>query len=174
MLFPSMKVYIKEKLNHIGHLNDFLDNWNHGMQIGDQLECVAFTSRQEYTAIKQKLPIGLSSIVVGLVYFWHIMCPKLQMTRKIYFLLTGDRHRSYSHTEILGRICRAGFKIVHEENRDNALHIIAEKRSEPLERNESCVSPILHMKRVGKDGQWIEVYKFRTMHSYSQYLQDYV
>ena len=30
------------------------------------------------------------------------------------------------------------------------------------------------MKRVGKDRKLIEVYKFRTMHSYSQYLQDYV
>ena len=30
------------------------------------------------------------------------------------------------------------------------------------------------MKRVGKNKELIEVYKFRTMHSYSQYLQDYV
>jgi lipopolysaccharide/colanic/teichoic acid biosynthesis glycosyltransferase len=30
------------------------------------------------------------------------------------------------------------------------------------------------MKRTGKDGKMIDVYKFRTMHSYSQYIQDYV
>jgi len=111
---------------------------------------------------------------VLLSYFWHDMCPKIKMTRKIYFFITGERHRTYSHTEILGRICRAGFRIVSENNQNGYLHIIAEKKSEPLERNESTVSPILRLNRIGKDGKWIKVYKFRTMYSYSQYLQDYV
>ena len=172
-----MKVCIKDKLNHIPHLNDFLDQWNHEMQIGDQLDCVAFTNRQEFTAIKKRLPPFIGSFVVILTYIWHEMFPKMdatRKTRKLYFFITGERHRTYSYTEILGRICRAGFKIVFEERKDGALHVIAEKRSEPLERNDTCESPILRMKRVGKDGRWIEVYKFRTMHSYSQYLQDYV
>ena len=169
-----MKVSIKYKLNHIPHLNDFLDDWNHEMKIGDQLECVAFTSQHEYTAILEKYPAGLGHLFVALKYVWHIMLPKIKMTRRMYFFFTGERHRSYSHTEILGRICRAGFKIVEEDDSNGQLHILAEKRSEPLERNDTCVSPILKMKRIGKDGKWIEVYKFRTMHSYAQYLQDYV
>ena len=169
-----MKVSIKYKLNNIPHLNDFLDNWNHEMKIGDQMECVAFTSQHEYNALLEKYPFGLGYIFVVLKYVWHIMMPKIKMTRRMYFLLTGERHRSYSQTEILGRICRAGFKIVQEEDTNGQLHIVAEKRSESLERNDTCVSPILKQKRIGKDGKWIEVYKFRTMHSYAQYLQDYV
>ena len=169
-----MNVYIKVKLNHIPHLNDYLDNINNEMSVGDHLECMAFTSRQEYTAIKRKYPSVLGNFVIGLAYFWHTMCPKIKMTRRLYFAITGERHRSYSHTEILGRICRAGFKIVKTNNRQRALHVIAQKISEPLERNDSTVSPLLKLKRVGKDGELIEVLKFRTMHSYSQYLQDYV
>ena len=169
-----MKVSIKDKLNHIPHLNDFLDQWNHEMKVGDQLECVAFTSHQEYDEIKKKYPFGVGYIFIVLEYIWHTMFPKIKITRKFYFYLTGDRHRTYSHTEVLGRICRAGFKIVHEENLQGQLHVLAEKKTEPLERNDSCVSPILRIKRVGKDGRRFEVYKFRTMHSYSQYLQDYV
>ena len=169
-----MKVCIKEKLNHIPHLNDFLDERNLEMEVGDQMECVAFTNRQEFEAIERKYPILIRDVIVILVYIWHEMLPKMDLTRKFYFFLTGERHRTYSYTEILGRICRAGFKIVHEENQNGALHVIAEKRSEPLDHNDTCESPILKMKRVGKDGRWIEVYKFRTMHSYSQYLQDYV
>jgi len=169
-----MRVSIKDKLNHIPHLNDFLDNWNYDMEIGDELECAAFTAHQEHNAIKRKYPKGISEVIIVLNYIWHEMLPKIQMTRKFYFLLTGERHRTYSHTEVLGRICRAGFRIVHEENRHGYLHVIAAKKSEPLERNDSCVSPILRMKRVGKDGKLIDVYKFRTMYSYSQYLQDYV
>ncbi len=169
-----MKVFIQDKLNRIPHLNDFLDNWNHEMKVGDQLECIAFTSQQEYARYKKRYPLGLGYIIIVLVYIWHVMLPKMRMTRKLYFFITGPRHRTYSHTEVLGRICRAGFKIVHEENQHGYLHVVAVKRSAPLERNDSCVSPILRMKRVGKDGKLIEVYKFRTMHSYSQYLQDYV
>lgn len=169
-----MKVCIKEHLNHIPHLNDFLDDWNLEMNVGDQLECVAFTAQQEYEAIKKKFPLGLSYIIIVLDYIWHEMCPKIQFTRKLYFFLTGERHRTYSHTEILGRICRAGFKIVSEENQLGYLHILAQKKTNPLERNETCVSPILRLPRIGKDGKMINVYKFRTMYSYSQYLQDYV
>ena len=169
-----MKVCIKDKLNHIPHLNDYLDEWNHEMKVGDQLDCVAFTSHQEFDTIKRKYPFGLGRIFVILAYIWNEMFPKIKSTKKLYFFLTRERHRTYSHTEILGRICRAGFKIVQEDTDLGYLHVIAEKRSEPLERNDTCESPILKMKRVGKDGKWIEVYKFRTMHSYSQYLQDYV
>ena len=169
-----MKVSIKGKLNQIPQLNDFLDDWNHEMKIGDQLDCVAVSSHQEFSVIKRKYPFGLGNIIVLLTYFWHEMLPKMKATRKIYFFLTGERHRTYSRTEILGRICRAGFKIEQEEDINDAMHVVAEKRSEPLERNDTCESPILRMKRVGKDRKLIEVYKFRTMHSYSQYLQDYV
>lgn len=169
-----MKISIKGKLNQIPKLNDFLDDWNHELQIGDQLDCVAVTSHQEFAAIKRKFPPGLGSFFVGLTYIWHEMMPKIKATRKLYFFLSGERHRTYSRTEILGRISRAGFKIESEENLNDSLHVVATKRSEPLERNDTCESPLLRMKRTGKDGKLIEVYKFRTMHSYSQYIQDYV
>lgn len=169
-----MKIVIKDKLNRIPHLNDALDNWNHQMKIGDQLECEAVSSDQEFNRIRRRYPIVLRELIIGIVYVWHEMLPKMKATRKLYFFITGERHRTYSETEILGRICRGGFKIVENKERNGAMHIIAEKRYEPLERADSCVSPILRMKRVGKDGRLFDVYKFRTMHSYSQYLQDYV
>lgn len=169
-----MYISVKEKLNHIPHLNDYLDNLNREMELGDRLDCMAFTSAQEYSSIRRRYPIVLNTLVIALSYIWNTMFPKLKLTRRFYFAVTGERHRSYSHTEILGRICRAGFKIVKTNNRQRALHVIAEKKSEPLERNDSTVSPILRLKRVGKNGELIEVLKFRTMHSYSQYLQDYV
>ena len=169
-----MKVCVKGKLNQIAQLNDFLDDWNHEMQIGDRLECVATTSQQEFHAIRTRFPRFLGFVIVVLDYIWNEMCPKIKMTRKFYFFLSGKRHRTYSRTEILGRISRAGFKIENENDLNGTLHVVAKKRSEPLERNETCESPILRMKRTGKDGKLIEVYKFRTMHSYSQYIQDYV
>jgi len=34
--------------------------------------------------------------------------------------------------------------------------------------------PVFKMKRIGKSGKIIEVYKFRTMHPYAEYMQDYI
>jgi lipopolysaccharide/colanic/teichoic acid biosynthesis glycosyltransferase len=34
--------------------------------------------------------------------------------------------------------------------------------------------PIFGMQRIGKGGKTFKVYKFRTMHPYSEYLQDYI
>lgn len=170
-----MKVSIKGKLNEIPQLNDFLDDWNHKMRIGDQLECVALTSHQEFRAIKKRYPPVIRDILVPFVYIWREMMPKMNATtKKLYYFFSADRPRTYSRTEILGRICRAGFKIVEERKFNGLLYVTAQKRSEPLEQNNTCDSPLLKIKRVGKDGKLIEVYKFRTMHSYSQYLQDYV
>ena len=169
-----MKIVVKDRLNRIPRLNDHLDEWNHEMKVGDKLECTAFTSHQEYSAIRRKYPLGIGKVIVPLTYFWHDMLPKIKLTRKFYFAITGERHRTYSHTEILGRICRAGFRIVEETNQHGQLYIKAEKKGEPLDRNDSTVSPILKLKRIGQDGKFIEVLKFRTMYSYSQYLQDYV
>lgn len=169
-----MRLSIKAKLNNVPRLNDRLDEWNHDLRIGDQLECTAFTSYQEYRSYKRRYPLGLGYIIITISYIWNDMFPKMKLTRKFYFFVTGDRHRTYSHTEILGRICRAGFRILSEKNRRGYMQIIAEKKSEPLEYNDSTESPLLTLYRVGKDGKMIKVYKFRTMYSYSQYLQDYV
>ena len=169
-----MKISIKGRLNQIPNLNDFLDDWNHELQIGDQMDCVAVTSHQIFKVLKRKYPPVIGQIIVWCNYFWHEMLPKMESTRKIYYFFSDGRHRLYSRAEILGRICRAGFKIEKEESENGVLHVVVTKISEPLERNDTCESPILKMERTGKDGKMIEVYKFRTMHSYSQYIQDYV
>ncbi len=144
------------------------------MDFGDHLQVSITTAEQMRSAIKRKHGRFISNILIVLQYLWHNLCPKIRFTRPMYFLISGERHRMYSRTEALGRLCRAGFHILSERDTPNALYIEVEKKSEPLERNETCVSPILRLRRIGKDGKLIDVHKFRTMHSYSQYLQEYV
>lgn len=165
---------ITKRLNHISHLNDYLDDLNKSMERGDRIECHAVSSFQQREYLMRKLPPVINKIAVILQYFWHNLCPKMKFTRNIYFPIAGEKNRMYSRTEILGRLCRAGFRILEERNTNIALYITAEKRSDPLGRNKSCVRPIMYLDRVGKGGKMIKVYKVRTMHSYAQYLQEYV
>ena len=51
---------------------------------------------------------------------------------------------------------------------------LAKKVKEPAYDMSPSYGPLSKMKRIGKNGKIIGVYKFRTMHPYSEYLQDYI
>ena len=76
--------------------------------------------------------------------------------------------------EILGRLSHAGFEIIGHEETNNLFYFSVIKTSEP--NNEKTVPNgiLLKMRRVSKGGKLIGIYKIRTMHPYSQYIQDYV
>ena len=79
-----------------------------------------------------------------------------------------------SRAEALGRLSRAGFRIRQESFIGNLLCIEARKINEPFPVNENVYGPLIALSRVGKDGDMIKVYKLRTMHPYSEFIQNYV
>ncbi len=48
------------------------------------------------------------------------------------------------------------------------------KTKEPFYDMSPTYGPIVKLRRVGKNAKEIKVYKFRTMHPYSEYIQDFV
>jgi len=84
-------------------------------------------------------------------------------------------HAVISRAEALGRLCRGGF----QDQTGSLLSVIsyvieAKKISDPLVKNENIYGPLIALPRIGKKGDIIKVYKLRTMHPYSEYIQDYV
>ena len=53
-------------------------------------------------------------------------------------------------------------------------HIIARKVSEPVYDMNASYGLLIKLRRVGKNGKLFDVYKIRTMHPYSEFLQDYI
>ena len=53
-------------------------------------------------------------------------------------------------------------------------YVTARKIKHPAFDLEATYGPLIKLKRVGKDGKLIRVYKMRTMHPYAEYLQSYV
>jgi lipopolysaccharide/colanic/teichoic acid biosynthesis glycosyltransferase len=51
---------------------------------------------------------------------------------------------------------------------------VAEKQKPPQPEPRSNEGFLIRLPRVGRNGKTIMVYKFRTMHAYSEFLQDYV
>jgi len=54
------------------------------------------------------------------------------------------------------------------------LFFVVRKIKEPVFDFNPTYGPVIRLKRLGKNGKIISVYKLRTMHAYSEYLQGYI
>jgi hypothetical protein len=100
--------------------------------------------------------------------------PKLPVLKKIYFGLTGGQGRLLSKAEMLGRLVACGFEILKHESTNGITRFVVKKVKKPAYDTNASYGPLFRMRRIGKGGKIIHVYKFRTMHPYSEYLQDYI
>jgi len=167
-------IFVQRPLNTVYEVDVFLSNCNHNLETGGYLVCSCRTSAVKKAVIYRKYPKPLNKIIYGLHYLWHRVCPKLKLTKKLYFAVTKGRNRTFHRVEILGRMYHAGFEVVYENTAHGEFRVIARKAKEPITVGVPSSSPIAKLRRVGKDGKIITVYKFRTMYSYSEYLQEYV
>ncbi|WP_108868949.1 sugar transferase [Aquimarina aquimarini] len=100
--------------------------------------------------------------------------PKLKLTKGLYFHITQGKGRVLTKAETFGRLYSCGFEVLEERNINNLLHFVARKVKEPVFDNTPTYGPLIKLKRLGKDGKTIKVYKFRTMYPFSEYLQQYI
>ena len=167
-------IFNKRSLNRVRHLNTLLNRTSEALVPGGYFWCHARTAVLKKELIFHKYWPGVSHTVYAFHYLWHRVCPKMPLIKQIYFGITKGKNRTYNRVEILGRMCRAGFQIVDEEFLHGEFFCLGRKVREPIWDDEPTCGPIVKLRRVGKDGQLIGVYKFRTMYSYSEYLQDYL
>lgn len=171
----SPEVFIQKKpLNRIRHLNTLLNRANETLEQGGYIWCHCRTAVLKKKIILEKFPVGINWVVYLAHYGWHRVCAKLPGIKKLYFAITKGKNRTYNRVEVLGRMYRAGFEVVDEGFRHGEFFVLARKIKAPIWDDEPTGSPLIKLRRVGKDGKLIGVYKFRTMYSYSEYLQPYI
>lgn len=162
------------KLNDIKKLDDFIDAVNEKLEEKGYFFCCVETKDQRKKRILRKFPPVLNYIYYFFDFIVKRILPKLKFTRPLYFFLTHGNNSVISRAEALGRLSRGGFGIRQESFIGNLLCIEAKKRGNPLPKNDNIYGPLIALPRVGKNGEMIKVYKLRTMHPYSEYIQDYV
>lgn len=165
---------LKQPLHMISHLNTLLNETSETMPVGGYMLCHTRTAVLKRKLIMKRYPWGINYIVFTLHFLWHRVIPKLKWTKWFYFWVTKCRRRTFNRVEVLGRLYRAGFEVVDERIRNGELYVVARKVKAPIWDDVPSGSPIIKLKRVGKNGKLIGVYKFRTMYSYSEYLQPYI
>jgi len=162
------------RINDIKKLDDFIDAVNQKLELKGYFFCCVETKDQRKARLLKKFPPVLNYIYYIFDFIVKRVFPKLKFTRRFYFYLTRGENAVISRAEALGRLSRAGFQIRQESFIGNKLCIEARKSGDPLPKNENIYGPFIALPRVGKGGKIVKVYKLRTMHPYSEYIQDYV
>lgn len=167
-------LYLTRPLHTLENLNKFLYTANELMDNGTYLCCHSMTAALRRQMLKQKHLWGVRNVVIGADYLWNRVLPKLRLTSDLYYRMTHGKSRTFTRVEILGRLYRAGFEVIDEQFRYGEFFVVAHKIQSPVNNTPPLGSPIIHLRRKGKDGKEIVVHKFRTMYNYSEYIQPYV
>lgn len=119
------------------------------------------------------------SKIFGWLYYAAFFCykrvlPKLIMTSRLYFDITEGKDRVFSKAEVLGRLCYCGFEVVAERKFKDLNYVIARRKFRPELIEKRVYGIFVKLNRIGKNGKKFKVYKLRTMHPYSEFLQSYI
>ena len=137
-------VFAEDHLNAIRHLNRYLRSANAKLKQDGYFVCAFDTSQKHRAQIFSRYPKIIAYIV-----------------------------KVFPRPEVLGRLYFCGFEVVSEQYIHDRYCVIAQKKRQPSQDPHSY-GPLIKLRRIGKDGKKFNVFKFRTMYAYSEYLQTYI
>jgi lipopolysaccharide/colanic/teichoic acid biosynthesis glycosyltransferase len=162
------------ELNDTRKINEYLRTVNNKLLKGGVFVSALIPNRNRHARFFSKYQPLLADILYFIDFIWKRVMPKLPLLRKFYFLVEKGKDRAISLAEGLGRLVYSGFEIIDLQEIDSLIYFAVVKVREATSVKDPAYSPIFKMKRIGENGKTIFVYKFRTMHPYSEYIQDFV
>ena len=161
-------------LNHIRGVNKLFTTVNDKLPDNGIWVCC-----YEPQSVTKRNILSRYPMVFGWLYYAAFFCykrvlPKLLMTSRLYFDITEGKNRVLSKAEVLGRLCYCGFEIIDERKKGDLSYVIARRKFRPEITSRRLYGILVKLNRVGKNGKMFKVYKFRTMHPYSEFLQAYI
>jgi lipopolysaccharide/colanic/teichoic acid biosynthesis glycosyltransferase len=176
MLAPqSLRLFINLHL-----VNDFQRINEYFLQVHSKLKSGGYflLRKERLENYRERLEAKFPSYIAMMMYvshfLWHRVCPKLPVVQRFYFFFSGGKSRVMTRAEIIGRLHFCGFQLVHFEHIGDSHWFLVQKTTAPsLEANPSN-GPLIKLRRIGYQGRIFKLYKFRTMHPYAEFLQEYV
>jgi len=158
-------------INNLRRINHyFINSYNKlstgGLLVGSFIPLENFDSH-----LRGQMPHFLYAIMLPFHFIFHRIFPKLAITKQIYFILTDGKNRTLSKAEIFGRLSFCGFKMVQYETIGNQIYFTCKKSKTISEEQSPSYGPIVKLKRIGHHGRIINIYKFRTMYPFSEFIQ---
>ena len=158
-------------INNLRRINHyFINSYNKlstgGLLVGSFIPLENFDSH-----LRGQMPHFLYAIMLPFHFIFHRVFPKLAITKQIYFILTNGKNRTLSKAEIFGRLSFCGFKMEKYETIGNQIYFTCKKSKTISEEQSPSYGPIVKLKRIGHHGRIINIYKFRTMYPFSEFIQ---
>jgi len=163
-----------QRVNDIRRINKYLEEANRQLYTGGYNVICMEAKNSRKKRILNKFHPWIAWPYYTLDFILKRAFPKWKYTRKLYFMITGGRNRVISITEGLGRLASCGFEIVGYRTFGYLTYIVSRKVSDPAYDMAPTYGMFITLKRIGKDGRMVPVKKLRTMHPYSEYLQEFV
>ncbi len=160
-------------LNKQSALNKFLAKLNYQMSCEGKDFYIGFVQTTEdvkKSSVFFKIPLIRNFFFFYLFVFRRLL-PKISIVRKFRLI---ESIRVYSQAEIMGRLHYNGFRILEFDKLPNNIHFfIAKKEEQPL-THKVQEGFLIKLVRIGKNGRKFHVFKFRTMHPYSEFIHHYM
>lgn len=161
------------EINDFHRINDYLRLVNSKLTNGGIIVGCLIHNKKRHQKLIKKYKFVLGNILYFFHFIFRRVLPKLPIFRNFYYKLTNGKNRPLSLTEGLGRLVYCGFEILDIIEINDLLYFACKKNKIPNNIIHSY-STIFKMRRVGKNGKEIYVYKLRTMHPYAEFLQEFV
>jgi lipopolysaccharide/colanic/teichoic acid biosynthesis glycosyltransferase len=163
-----------KQINSRPRINKHFELVNNSIESGNYFITSVETKGKRKERIYQKYPNGIRQFVYAADFFFHRVIAKLKTTRQLYYSITKGTNRALSLTETLGRLVSCGFEIIDYKEIGYKTYIVTKKVTDPVYDLQPTYGPFCQLQRVGCKGEKFTVYKIRTMHPYSEYLQNYI
>lgn len=163
-----------KRVNDVRRINKFFESVNHNLKKGGIFIGKVETYLQKKSRIMAAYPPGINVTVYAMYYLVHRVMPKLPYTKQLFYITTRGNNHVLSKAETYGRLYSCGFEVIGEEFLNGFNYFACRKIKNPAYDTHPTFGMFIRLKRIGKGGKLFNVYKLRTMHAYSEYLQQYV
>jgi lipopolysaccharide/colanic/teichoic acid biosynthesis glycosyltransferase len=163
-----------ERLNNILGVNKMFATANEKLPDDGLFICCFETKSTNKERLLNRYKKGLNYIIYCFDFVYKRIIPKVFISHKLYYFITGGKNRVFSKAEILGRLYYCGFKVINQRKIGKLTYVVAQRIHQPELILQKNYGPLIRLHRYGKNGEAFEVYKMRTMHPYSEYLQAYI
>jgi lipopolysaccharide/colanic/teichoic acid biosynthesis glycosyltransferase len=161
-------------MNDHRFVNKLLEAVNQKMTMDGIYFCCVETKEDRKERIFNKYNKFLSWPYYTVDFAVKRVVPKVPVLKKIYFSLTKGSNRVVSYPEVLGRIYSCGFQVEEIRKFGYLTWFVVKKVDIPQYDLFPTYGALVSLNRVGQHGKLFKVYKLRTMHPYSEYIQKYV
>ncbi len=163
-----------EKVNNFHYTNEYLAEVNRKLAHGGIFAGHFETTYLRHQNFLKKYPYYFAQLFYFLDFILNRVFSKISLTKRIYNIITGGAQKVLPLAEGLGRLYFSGFEVINLKIIDNTMFFVAKKIKDPITDVTPSTGLLFKMRRLGKDGKPIFVYKIRTMHPYSEYLQEFI